>query len=171
MPPREPRIPINGALLAARRRPARGFTLLELMLVAAVAALLAAIAIPSYQGVIERQRVGQSVRDLLLIAHRIEKYRTVHGFKPPMSLADLGGGIPLKDPWGFDYRYLNFNADIPGIKGQIRKDHNLNPLNSEFDLYSVGPDGESVSPLTAKASRDDIIWARDGGFVGRASEY
>ena len=76
-----------------------------------------------------------------------------------------------KDPWGFDYRYLNFAADAPGVKGQIRKDHNLHPLNSEFDLYSVGPDGESRAPLTAKASRDDVIWARDGAFVGIARDY
>ena len=53
----------------------------------------------------------------------------------------------------------------------IRKDHNLHPLNSEFDLYSFGKDGQSQSPLTAKASRDDVIWARDGGFVGLAEDY
>jgi hypothetical protein len=32
------------------------------------------------------------------------------------------------------------------------------------------PDGESRSPLTAKASRDDVIYGRDGGFIGRASD-
>jgi general secretion pathway protein G len=44
-------------------------------------------------------------------------------------------------------------------------------LNSAFDLYSAGPDGESRAPLTARASRDDIICGRDGGFIGRASEF
>jgi general secretion pathway protein G len=53
----------------------------------------------------------------------------------------------------------------------IRKDHNLHPLNSEFDLYSLGKDGRSSPPLTAQASRDDVIWARDGDFVGLASDY
>jgi general secretion pathway protein G len=57
------------------------------------------------------------------------------------------------------------------VKGKIRKDHNLHPLNSEFDLYSMGADGASVSPLTAKASRDDVIWGRDGSFVGLASDF
>jgi general secretion pathway protein G len=66
---------------------------------------------------------------------------------------------------------MNFNANIPGIYGKIRKDHNLHPLNSEFDLYSMGADGDSKSPLTAKASRDDIIWARDGDFVGLAEDF
>jgi general secretion pathway protein G len=153
------------------RRSARGFTLLELMLAGTVGALLLAIAIPSYQGIVERQRVGQCVRDLTTIAQRIEKHRTMNNFRPPMALAELGAGLPQKDPWGSDYRYLNFKAPLPGIQGQIRKDHNLHPLNTEFDLYSVGPDGQSVPPLTGAASQDDVVWARDGGFVGVARDY
>jgi general secretion pathway protein G len=163
-------IPLNGAPLRAAQRRAGGFTLLELLLTGTVAALLLAIAVPTYRGVIQRQRVGTCVRDLMTISMLIEKHRTVNGFEPPMSLDELPGA-PRKDPWGFDYRYLNFEADIPGVKGKIRKDHNLHPLNTEFDLYSVGPDGKSNAPLTAKASRDDVIWARDGGFVGVASDY
>ena len=58
-----------------------------------------------------------------------------------------------------------------GQSDRARKDHNLHPLNSDFDLYSMGPDGESQPALTAKASWDDIIRASDGGFVGRASRY
>lgn len=52
-----------------------------------------------------------------------------------------------------------------------RKDHNLVPLNTDYDLYSSGPDGASVGPLTAKASRDDILRANNGRFVGPASAY
>jgi general secretion pathway protein G len=140
------------------------------MLAGALCGLLLAIAVPSYRGIIERQHVQKAVRDLVLIAQKIEKYRTMHDYKPPMSLGELGG-VPEKDPWGFDYRYLNFRANLPGIKGMIRKDHNLHPLNSEFDLYSVGPDGDSKGPLTARASQDDVIWARDGAFVGVAGDY
>jgi len=79
--------------------------------------------------------------------------------------------MPATDPWGNAYRYLSFAAPLPGIKGLIRKDHNLHPLNSEFDLYSMGADWRSVAPLTAKASQDDVIWARDGSFVGLASDF
>ncbi len=93
-------------------------------------------------------------------------------FEIPETLAELGlDANLLEDPWGREYQFLSFNSSIPGIKGKIRKDHNLHPLNSEFDLYSFGKDGESQSPLTAKASRDDVIWARDGGFVGLAEDY
>jgi general secretion pathway protein G len=87
-----------------------------------------------------------------------------------MSLADVPG-VPAADPWGNPYAYLNFAAPIPGVQGMIRKDHNLHPLNSEFDLYSLGADGDSQPALTAKASQDDVIWARDGSFIGLASDF
>lgn len=164
-------IPSNEALpRSGGRSRSRGFTLLELMLTGAVCALLLSMAIPGYRHIIERQKVNQAVRDLALISMLLEKHRTAH-FELPMALAELGAGVPAKDPWGFEYRYLNFGADIPGVEGKIRKDHNLHPLNTEFDLYSVGPDGRSVPPLTGRPSRDDVIWARDGGFVGVARDY
>jgi general secretion pathway protein G len=59
----------------------------------------------------------------------------------------------------------------PAAKGQARKDHSLVPLNSDYDLYSTGPDGATASPLTAQASRDDILRANNGRFVGPASMY
>ena len=152
-----------------RRNRGQGYTLLELMFAVAVVGLLAAIAVPSYARILEQQKVQQGERDLRLLGLRIENYRTAHGV-PPDNLSQLNMTLP-KDPWGHDYQYLNFNANIPGINGKIRKDHNLHPLNSEFDLYSMGADGDSQSPLTARASRDDIIWARDGDFVGLAADF
>jgi general secretion pathway protein G len=53
----------------------------------------------------------------------------------------------------------------------MRKDRNLVPINSDYDLYSMGPDGESMPPLTAARSRDDIVRANNGGFVGTAEAY
>jgi general secretion pathway protein G len=35
----------------------------------------------------------------------------------------------------------------------------------------MGKDGKSQSPLTAKASRDDIIRANNGQYVGLAADY
>jgi general secretion pathway protein G len=35
----------------------------------------------------------------------------------------------------------------------------------------MGPDGRSKGPLTAKDSRDDIILAADGAFVGVAADF
>jgi general secretion pathway protein G len=147
-----------------------GFTVLELMTAVAVGALLVSIAAPLYRERIERLKVHQAEQDLAGIALAIESFRTAHDFKLPQSLDEVSG-VPTADPWGNAYAYLSFSADIPGIKGKIRKDHNLHPLNSEFDLYSLGADGESNPALTAKASRDDVIWARDGSFIGLASDF
>jgi general secretion pathway protein G len=144
---------------------------LELMMALVVVGLLAAIALPSYSAIIERQKIGDAARELRQIAMIIERSRSAR-FEVPETLAELGLDPDLlEDPWGRAYQFLSFNASIPGINGKIRKDHNLHPLNSEFDLYSFGKDGKSQSPLTAKASRDDVIWARDGGFVGLAEDF
>lgn len=152
-----------------RARKASGFTLLELMMVAVVAGVLLAIAVPSYHKIIEHQKVVAATVDLAKIAQELEKYRTMN-FSLPDSLNQLNG-IPPQDPWGNAYQYLNFKSNIPGINGKIRKDHNLHPLNSEFDLYSMGADGQSVPPITGRASQDDVIWAGDGSFIGLASDY
>jgi general secretion pathway protein G len=53
----------------------------------------------------------------------------------------------------------------------MRKDRFLVPINSDYDLYSMGKDGKSSSPLTSKNGRDDIIRANDGAFIGLASDY
>jgi general secretion pathway protein G len=52
-----------------------------------------------------------------------------------------------------------------------RKDRFLVPINSTYDLYSMGADGKSVLPLTAKHSHDDIIRANDGTYIGVAELY
>jgi general secretion pathway protein G len=161
-----PRLQIRSTPRLNRRQ---GYTLLELMFGVAVVGLLAAIAVPSYARIIERQKVQQGARDLRQLGLRIENYRTQFGV-PPDSLSQLNMTLP-KDPWGRDYRFLNFSSGAPGVIGFVRKDHNLHPLNSEFDLYSMGADGASQPALTAAVSRDDIVWARDGDFVGLAADY
>jgi general secretion pathway protein G len=152
-----------------RRHRGRGFTLVEMAMTGACLALLTAIVVPSYTRIMQRTQVSQCVADLSRIALRIQNYSIAHG-GPPMSLNDLGMTVP-KDPWGRDYRFLNFSSPAPGVSGMIRKDHNLHPLNTEFDLYSVGKDGSSAAALTALTAKDDVIWARDGAFVGIASDY
>ena len=54
---------------------------------------------------------------------------------------------------------------------QARKDRFLVPINSDFDLYSMGADGETKATLQNKVSRDDIIRASDGGFYGIAENF
>ena len=65
----------------------------------------------------------------------------------------------------------NGNGSGNASKGKPRKDRFLHPINSDYDLYSMGKDGESVEPLTAKKSHDDVIRANDGSFVGLAVEF
>jgi general secretion pathway protein G len=77
----------------------------------------------------------------------------------------------LKDPWGNPYQYLKIYGLEKKSAGKARKDHFMVPIDTDFDLYSMGPDGASASPLTAKSSRDDIIRANDGGYVGTAEGF
>ena len=65
--------------LLPSRRGARGFTLIELMIVVAVVAILAAIAYPSYSDAVRKSRRGQAEADLLEIAQLAERFRTVNG--------------------------------------------------------------------------------------------
>ncbi len=145
-----------------------GFTLVELMLALVIAGILATIALNSYSTYHDRLKISQAKNDILLIEMLIERFYTVNA-RHPESLGDLTEPAPLLDPWGNAYQYLNITTTKG--KGKVRKDHNLVPLNTDYDLYSAGKDGKSVSPLTAKASRDDIIRANNGGFVGLASDY
>jgi general secretion pathway protein G len=144
-----------------------GFTLLELMVAVAICAILCAIAIPSYQSYIQRARVAAATVDIGTIATMIGRYKTLNNALPP-DLATLGYANVL-DPWGQPYVYLSF-VGLNG-KGKMRKDKNLVPINTEYDLYSVGKDGQSVPPLTAAPSQDDVILANDGNYIGLAANY
>jgi general secretion pathway protein G len=145
----------------------RGFTLVELMVVVSILALLAAIAIPSYQSYVQRARIAQAVGDIMTIATMIGRYNTLYNTLPP-DLTTIGSNNVL-DPWGQPYVYLSF-AGLKG-KGQMRKDKNLVPINTQYDLYSVGADGQSKPPLTVPVSQDDVIMANDGNYIGLASNY
>ena len=144
-----------------------GFTIVELFIVLAIIGVVAGIAIPRYVDYRERIKVAQAVADIRTLSLLINNYQLDARAYPP-SLASVGNANKL-DPWGRPYVYTNLQ-DIKG-KGKARKNKNLVPINSDFDLYSVGKDGDSSGPLTAKASRDDVIRANDGGFVGLASDY
>jgi general secretion pathway protein G len=143
-------------------------TLLELLIAATLVGVIAAIAIPSYQNAIERTRIQRARTELMDIRAAVLASRSA-GFKLPDTL-DKVPNIARIDPWGHPYVYLSFTA--PGVnRGDIRKDHNLVPINSEFDLYSKGKDGNSRPPLPAKPSLDDVVVARDGAFVGLARDF
>jgi general secretion pathway protein G len=133
----------------------------------AIILTIAAIAIPNLMAAVNAAKVAKAVADIRAIGDDIQGYDILN-YQYPNSLADIGYGN-FNDPWGNPYQYLNF-ANAKG-KGAMRKDRFLVPINTYFDLYSMGADGKSVPPLTAQASQDDIIWANDGDFVGLASQY
>jgi general secretion pathway protein G len=145
----------------------RGFSLSELLLACAIVAVLALIALPAYSDYVERGRVSKAVADILAIEAQLKSYH-LHNHDYPDNLSIIGASTQ-RDPWGRPYSYLVFRT--PADKGKARKDKNLVPINSEFDLYSSGKDGESTPPLTARRSRDDVVRANDGRFVGLASTY
>lgn len=148
----------------------RAFTLIELLVVMAIIGILAVVAVPVYSDYIDRVRVVQAVSDIGAIATSLITYQISTG-KFPASLVEVGAQNYL-DPWKNPYQYLNLSdPSDKSSKGKARKDHSLVPINSDFDLYSMGKDGKSVSPLTAKASRDDIVRANNGRYIGLASQY
>lgn len=148
-------------------RPREGFTLVEMLISLAVVGVLAAIALPAHQRYQERMRVEQARRDIGMISTRLTLLWEDARAYPP-DLTSLGPSLPL-DPWGQPYQYLNLE-DVRS-RGHARKDHSLVPINTDFDLYSMGPDGRSAPPLTARHSRDDIVRANNGNFIGVAADY
>jgi len=144
-----------------------GFTLIELMLVLAIVATLAAMGIPRLYGAVESARIARAISDIRAIEIELTPYDSPG--KLPASLAAIGRGN-LLDPWGHPYKYLPFPSG-KGPPAGSRKDRFLVPINSTYDLYSMGPDGVTAAPLTSKAGRDDVVRANDGSFIGPASRY
>jgi len=142
-------------------------TLIELTLSVAIVAILAVVALDSYKGYKERARNAQAVNDIAGMSLTISGY-IVSNRTPPASLAQVGYGGKL-DPWGRAYFYVDLTTTQG--HGASRKDKRLNPLNSDFDLYSAGKDGRTQTSLMSPTSRDDIIRARDGRFIGLASDF
>jgi general secretion pathway protein G len=138
-----------------------------MIIVLAIVGLLAAIAVPAYQGYALRAKISAAIADIGKIALAIEKYDVQNHSLPP-DLAAINAADTL-DPWGQTYFYLPFD-DLKGYSQQ-RKNKNLVPINTLYDLYSAGPDGKTKGPLTARDSRDDVIRANDGRFIGLASDY
>ena len=151
------------------RKTSKGFGLLELVVTLVVATMLVTLAIPSYQMFVNRAKVSAAIGDIAKLSLAVESFRLNNNDRIPLTLEEMGVPIPL-DPWDQPYRFLNIPAAGGGV-GALRKDGKLNPLNTDFDLYSIGKDGESAGPLSAEQSRDDIVRANNGAFIGLGEDY
>ncbi|HEY6510404.1 MAG TPA: prepilin-type cleavage/methylation domain-containing protein [Burkholderiaceae bacterium] len=142
-------------------------TVVELTTALCIVGVLLAICLPAYQNYRERIRIDQAKHDITVMSGIVANFRQdQRAYPDSLNDAGLGG---MRDPWGNPYGYLNLGDR--NARGHARKDHSLVPINTDFDLYSMGPDGRSAPPLTARHSRDDIVRANDGAFIGVAADY
>jgi type IV pilus assembly protein PilE len=80
---------------------AKGFTLIELVIVVAIVAILAAIALPSYLSYMQKSRRAQAKADLTEIAQELERQYTIQrtyvGYALPFAVSPResasGGGV------------------------------------------------------------------------------
>lgn len=145
-------------------RPTSGYTLLELMFAIAIAAVLSLIAISQFSKAVEKSKIGSAVADISIIQVEIERYRTRNDQALPDALPS-----DRLDPWGRPYFYTK----LQGVNGHgsARKDRALNPLNTDYDLFSAGKNGVYKPQVSQKDSLDDIIRARNGAYVGLAEDF
>lgn len=157
-----------------------GVTAFDLLIALVIAAILVTIATPLFgssapdcenpnarQGPLIRAKIAQITADLGKIHLAASKFELSNN-RYPANLAEIGMDT-LRDPWGNPYRYLVVfgRQDV----GPVRKDHNLKPVNTGYDVYSTGPDGTTATPFTSTLGKDDIVMAGDGDYFGLACQY
>ena len=149
----------------SRRKPVKAFTMVELLVGLTIAAVLGAVAFSNYNQYIYKAQVATAVTNMIEIATRVKEFE-LNNRRLPVSLAEIGRA-GMMDPWGSAYQYLNLQT-MQG-NGLARKRKSLAPLNSDFDLYSIGLDKNTSASLMNPAARDDVVRALDGRFMGLAT--
>lgn len=166
--PRAKKVPdsLKWRLASSRSVEITGFTLIELLIVMAIISVLATLGFFQYSAFIERTKVTKAIADLKEIARLIDDFQERNGGYP-VSLDDLERG-PFRDPWGNLYQFVNISDDDKKGKDKqkARRDRNQKPINTYYDLWSNGADGDYQQQVNGAKSRDDIIYAWDGSFVG-----
>ena len=144
-----------------------GWTLVEVLLLIALLGIIAMILVPVFVQILERAKVRRAIADMRLIEFEVNQFKDLDEHFP-MSLDELPPR-PRIDPWGRPYVYFVFEG--AGWRGRARKDRFLVPINTFYDLYSLGPDGDSRAPLQNPVSLDDVVRANDGQFYGLGRDF
>ena len=153
----------------------RGFTLAELIVVIAIVGILSTFGLSVYKHFINKARNTRAVVEIQMYEKEIMNFVNDTD-RLPDALAELGLEV-TQDPWKNAYQYINFDTSpgagdkrrTKGAKGKGKGKGS--PLNTDYDLYSMGKDGMSAPALTEDVSLDDIIRADDGAYTGLASGY
>jgi general secretion pathway protein G len=147
------------------RRLLQHVTTRDVIALFAAVLVLGSFAIPAFNGYVERGRVARAVSDIGTLSLQLYRWqRDSNGLPANLAEAGLGGN----DPWGHPYVYVRAAGTR---ESQLRKNEERVPLNSDFDLYSMGPDGVSALALPAAPSLDDVVRADDGAYIGLAVNY
>ena len=157
-------------LLERLKNNSTGLTLMELSISIAVVGIIAGIAVPSYIDYRNNAKISTAINKMKIIEFDITDYVSENE-EYPDSLSDIGKD-DLTDPWGNPYQYLRLDGGTTkGLNGKRRRDKNANPVNSDYDLYSMGKDGRTSAQFTGKKARDDVVRANDGDYYGLAENH
>jgi general secretion pathway protein G len=137
------------------------------LIVCALISTLASISAGIYISALKTARITRAIGDLHALEVDVRTFYLRYD-RYPLTLSEARPIVP-NDPWGRPYVYTDLTQK--GSKAKARKDGKLNPINSDFDLYSLGEDGLTATPLKPPQSRDDVIRARDGAFLGLAADF
>ena len=142
-----------------------GFTMIELLMVCAILGILVSLTIPQFLKFRVQIKVTTAVSEI----RSIEKSVFAHladNQDYPNSLNDINLG-DWRDPWDQPYQYLN-KSNNPGA---MRQGQFLTDLNSDFDIYSLGPDGVTTQVIKDAEGLDDIVRTAEGGWVGTGIDF
>lgn len=147
-----------------------GFSLVEMVLVVAIIAILASLAIPAYSQIEDLARDARAVVEIRDMEHAIIAYSVEHGGVFPTTLSDIGRPN-VTDPWGARYVYSDFKApNDAALLGSIGSSDDQ--WNTDFDLYSLGTDGNSnAGNFNDPSTQNDIIRAGNGAYCGMAKDF